>query len=90
MYIHVYYEFVSAEKTADGYGANLRKHAGSLLFGLLRDKGNMVWETEQGCREILGYAETDRPNATGTTLKIINYNIREMGKALSAIQKIKS
>lgn len=90
MYVHVYYEFLSAEKASKGYGAKLRKHAGSLLFGLIKDKGNIVWESEEGCKDILNWAETDKPNATGSTLRIINYNIHEMNKALFEIEKIKA
>lgn len=90
MYVHVYYEFLYARKTKDGFEAVLRKHAGSLLFGLLKDKGNIVWENEEGCKGILNWAVTDKPNSTGTTLKIINYNIEEMEKALNEIKKLKS
>lgn len=88
MYVHIYYEFISASKE-EKYGATLRKHAGSLLFGLLKDKGSLVWESEEGCKEILNWSLEDQPNASGATLKIINYNIREMNKALKEIQRLK-
>ena len=83
---HAYYEFISAGKEDGQIGVALGKHAGDFLWGLIKSNRIEVWESEDGCRDILRWAEEGLDKGDGA---IARYNIREMNKALNAIRRLK-
>ena len=83
---HAYYEFIAARKEDGRIGAILGKHAGDFLWGLIKSNRIEVWEPEDGCRDILRWAEEGLAKGDGA---IARYNIREMNKALNAIRSLK-
>lgn len=83
---HAYYEFISANKEDGKIGATLGKHAGDFLWGLIKSRRIDVWESEKGCADILKWANEGLIKGDGA---IARYNIREMTKALNAIQNLK-
>ena len=84
---HAFYEFLYVKHSDDGgLGAILRKHAGDYFWGLIKSKGVEVWESEKGCKEILGDGQKGVANGEG---RIAQYNIEQMTIALNQIKKSK-